>query len=233
VAVSLLHSHLDIVCYILLSFSDLIISDGCDVGAYTNSALVSGLGPVSVNIYNNMHNGRRNNYHASSNYHHLSSSQAPQHRFSRFPQNTPNRGNFTQGGDSVNNWSRVRDNSQRVPEERVSFGGSERILWGSNSRGHWNLGGNFQRASQSQSQSYQMDSNNCSAAEPDVDEWGREIRGTRQSPTCDESLGERTRDETLDHEIHMYVRFVFSASSNVRLPEESIARPRSAKDLDR
>jgi hypothetical protein len=178
-----------------------------------------------------MHNASRNNYHASSSYHHLSSSQAPQHRSSRFPQNAPNRGNFAQGGDSVNNWSRVRDNQQQVPEQQVLFRESERVQWDNNARGRWNRGGNFQRASQSQAQSYQTDSNSLEAAEPEIDEWGREIRGGRQSPTYDERLGERVRESALNREIHVYVGFNLSMRSLMSNYNKRIQRGQEAEKI--
>lgn len=157
-----------------------------------------------------MHNGSHNNYHASSSYRHASPSQAPQHRSNRFPQNAPNRGNFVRGGDSVNNWSRVRDNQLRVSEEQASFRGSERVQWGTNARGRWNRGGKLQRASQSLEKPHQIDFNSWGEAEPEVDEWGREIRGRRQSPTYEERPSEMIPEEAPNHEIQAYVDLYFS-----------------------
>jgi hypothetical protein len=175
-----------------------------------------------------MHNGSYNNYHASSNYHHVSPRQASQHRSSRFPENAPNRGNFVRGRDPVNNWSRVHDNQPRVLEEQTLFRRSERVQWGANAM---NRGGKFQRASQSPEKPHQIGWDE--AAESEVDEWGREIRERRQSPTYDERPSERIREEAPNHEIYAYAGspFLPSVSSNVQLREEAIQRPRSAKDL--
>jgi hypothetical protein len=148
-----------------------------------------------------MHNDSHNNYRAFSDYRHVSFGQAPQHGSRRFPEKAPDRGNFVRGGDPINNWSRVYDNYPRVSEEQTSFPRSERVQWGSNAR---NRGGKFERASQSLEKPRQVDFNGWEAVESEIDEWGRDIRGRRQSPTYDERLSERTAEEVPNHEIYAY-----------------------------
>lgn len=225
VAVSRLQSHLDIVSYKFYLFPDLALSGGCDSGAEQT------LGPVISSVYTNMHNGSHNNYRASSNYHHALPGQAPRHRSSRFPENAPNRGNFVRGGDPVNNQSRVHDNQLQVSEEHTLFRGSERVQWGPNGREHWNRGGKFQRASQSLENCHQIDFNSWEVAGFEVDEWGREIRGRRQSPTYDERPSERTPEETPNHEMYVYAGSSFLSSILMSNCQKRLYRGQEAQKI--